>query len=185
MPSAAHSTRASPGRTSRPRETQLGITTWCRGWNASANSLGRTSTPHVSVAIAAISVVDPVAVPKESPAPTRRRNAPPLPTTTRELTGPDQDDVTAADGGRRTLRGDGGLEVLVVIAKPSGSSPPPMTRATSSRTPRPVMRPATCSMPVTLSPVTETVSRAMRPFHAGRGRRYGPARPSEWRTGAA
>ena len=31
------------------------MTTWCHGWNASANSLGRTSAPHVSVAIAAIS----------------------------------------------------------------------------------------------------------------------------------
>ena len=33
------------------------MTTWCSGWNAgTSNSFGRTSKPHVSVAIAAISV---------------------------------------------------------------------------------------------------------------------------------
>ena len=26
------------------------MTTWCSGWNATSNSLGRTSKPHVSVA---------------------------------------------------------------------------------------------------------------------------------------
>ena len=34
----------------------FGMHTWCSGWKAMSNSLGRTSKPQVSVAIPAISV---------------------------------------------------------------------------------------------------------------------------------
>jgi hypothetical protein len=56
-PSAAQSAaRASRSHISPMYSPMCGMTTWCSGWNAPSNSLGRTSKPHVSVAIAAISV---------------------------------------------------------------------------------------------------------------------------------
>src|SRR5918993_752238 len=51
---AASSSRSHISPIVSPR---FGITTWCSGWNdGTSNSLGRTSKPQVSVAIAAISV---------------------------------------------------------------------------------------------------------------------------------
>src|SRR4051794_34997146 len=67
-----------------------------------------------------------------------------------------------------------------VIAKPSGSSPSvPIARPTSSRTPRPAIRPPTVSMPVTESPSLVTTSPARRPFQALPWSKMWP-RPSHW-----
>jgi len=51
--SAASVSRSHISPRNRP---MCGMQTWCSGWNASSNSFGRTSNPHVSVAIPAISV---------------------------------------------------------------------------------------------------------------------------------
>src|SRR3954452_13314316 len=68
----------------------------------------------------------------------------------------------------------------VVMANPSGSSPSvPIARPTSSRTPRPAIRPPTVSMPVTESPSLVTTSPARRPFHALPWSKMWP-RPSHW-----
>ncbi len=51
---AQSSARASGSHISPISRPMLGMTTWCSGWKAPSNSFGRTSKPHVSVAIAAI-----------------------------------------------------------------------------------------------------------------------------------
>src|SRR4051812_29180937 len=67
-----------------------------------------------------------------------------------------------------------------VMANPSGSSPSvPIARPTSSSTPRPAMRSAAVSMPVTPSPRLVTTSPARRPFQALPWSKMWP-RPSHW-----
>ena len=90
------------------------MATWCRGWKASSNSLGRTSKPQVSVAIPAISLRC-----------SQRRGgegqprggaagvvAPAVAAGPGELSGADHHDVAAADLGAGALQVDGPLEVF-------------------------------------------------------------------------
>ena len=90
------------------------MTTWCSGWNAAANSLGRTSTPHVSVAIAAISRVGEAIqsiVPDETPGADPPAYAPAVAATREELAGAHEHDVAPPDAEDSPCARDRRLEV--------------------------------------------------------------------------
>ena len=113
-PSAAQSAaRASRSHISPMYSPMCGMTTWCSGWNASSNSFGRTSKPHVSVAIAAT----PVRYSHGGTGERQARGGPPgvaapaVAAGPGQLAGPDQHDVAPADAGRLALRGDDRLQV--------------------------------------------------------------------------
>src|SRR6478609_1541781 len=103
---AQSSARASRSHISPMSRPMFGMATWCRGWKAFGNSLGRTSNPQVSVAMAAISVLcSQPAVQNDRPG---------------EASGADQDDVAAAHMRGGSLGGDGGLQVLFGDREPVG-----------------------------------------------------------------
>ena len=95
-----------------------GMATWCSGWKASSNSLGRTSKPQVSVAMPAISLaVQPLGGgERQAGGGAAGVVAPARPSRVAagagQPAGADQHQVAAADPGRVALRGDGRLEVL-------------------------------------------------------------------------
>src|SRR3954471_20845999 len=92
----------------------LGMQTWCRGWKATSNSLGRTSKPQVSVATPATSMsCSQSAVVKDRPG-----ESPPA--GPGEPAGAHQQQVTAADPGTVALGSDRGLEVLGRDGEPVG-----------------------------------------------------------------
>src|SRR6201996_5297268 len=108
IPSEAQSAASlSRSHISPMKSPMCGITTWCSGWKAFSNSLGRTSKPHVSVAIAAISRSW-----SQSGGVPAGVAAPSLATDPGQLPGPDEHDVATPDDGRFPLRGDGVLQVL-------------------------------------------------------------------------
>ena len=124
-----------------------GITTQCHGWLASFVSFGRTSTPQVSVQIAAISFPGTSSNSRTSPR-SRRRRSPQFFSAWQRSSLPSAHDheVAAADSDILVLVT--AVELIVGNAFTIGHPlHTPRKRAISSSTPRPTILFLECSMP--------------------------------------